>query len=184
MQRGVKLARSTGCRQFVIEDNSFPSGMNRDLARQWDIVEMVKLLKPFADIKILALYRDPVATTFSHEMWDGGLTNHAKLIAEFLEYLNKKLLRLNPAGVRSIHYEDLVDHQDQLTEPLSRYLDIDPESIRIGFQQVRKSKKDWRTQMSLADRDWMTRFFDKERLALWPVFTDPDYSLLGDPNIS
>lgn len=184
MQRGVELARSTGCRQFVIDDNSFPSGMNRNLARQWDIVEMVELLRPFADIKILALYRDPVATTFSHESWDGGPTSHAKLIARFLEYLNKKLLQLGPDDVKNIHYEDLVENQDRLVEPLSRYLELDPESIKTGFQQVRKSGKNWRTQMSAADRDWMAQFFDKERLALWPVFTDPDYSLLDNPNIS
>lgn len=179
MRHGAKLAQSTGCRQFVLEDNSFPSGMNRDLAWQWDIIEMVGLLSPYADIKILALYRDPIAMTFSHEEWDGGPKDHAILVAAFLEHLNKKLLQLDPAMVKAVHYEDLIDNQDQLAAPLSSYLDLDIESIKTGFQQVRKSGKDWRTQMPPANRAWMTNFFNYERLASWPVFTDPNYNLLG-----
>ena len=181
MQHGVKLAHSTGCRQFVLEDNSFPSGMNRDLAWQWDIVEMVELLKPYADIKVLALYRDPVAMTFSHEEWDGGPENHARLVAAFLEHLNNKLLQLDPAVVKTVYYEDLVDNQDQLAEPLSSYLELELESIKTGFQQVRKSEKNWQTQMPPERREWMTTFFSNERLALWPVFTDPGYNLAASP---
>lgn len=183
MQHGVELAHNTGSRQFVVEDNSFPSHMNRDPARQWDIVEMVDLLSPYADIKILALYRDPIATTFSHAEWDGGMKNHARLVATFLEYLNKKLLQLEPAIVKSLRYEDLVDNHDQLAMPLSDYLGLDVESIKTGFLQVHKSRKDWRLQMSLANRNWITHFFDNERLASWPLFTDPSYNLLGRSSI-
>ncbi len=179
MQHGVLLAKKTGCTQFILEDNSFPSGMNRDLSRQWDIVEMVELLKPYAEIRFLALYRHPVATTFSHAEWDGGLQNHARLIAAYLEYLNERLLRLDPAIVKVVCYEDIVDRQDVLADPLAQYLGLDVDFIRTGFQQVRGSGKDWKTQMPAESRAWMTRFFDQERQALWPIFNDPSYNIAG-----
>jgi len=178
MQKGVEIAESSGCPQFIIEDNSFPSGMQRDLARQWDIGEMVELLSPYADVRVLALYRDPIAMTFAHEAWDGGPRNHAKLVADYLAFLSHKLMQLDPAILKTIRYEDLVDRQETLAAPLADYLDVDIKSVQAGFQQVRKSKKDWKTEMSPENRVWMTEFFDRERLALWPLFTDPRYNIL------
>ena len=178
MQHGVKLAHNTGCRQFVLEDNSFPSGINRDLRWQWDIVEIVELLSPYADIKILALYRDPIAMTFSHEEWDGGPRNHASLVASYLEHLNGKLMELGPGIVKAVNYEDLIERQETLAAPLAEYLDIDAGHIQTGFRQVRKSGKSWQTQMPPENRRWMTEFFNRKRRSLWPVFTDPRYTIL------
>lgn len=182
MRRGVNLAQGTGCRQFVLEDNSFPSGMNRDLALQWDIVEMQALLSPHADIKILALYRDPVAMTFSHEEWDGGPRNHARLVAAYLEHLSSKLTEIGPGTVKTVHYEDIIDRQGTLAGPLAEYLGVDARHVQAGFRQVRKGGKNWQTQMPPATRRWMTEFFSRKRRSLWPVFTDPRYTILAPEN--
>lgn len=179
MLHGVALANSTGCSQYILEDNSFPSGMNRCLSRQWDIVEMTELLRPHAEIRFLALYRDPIAMTFSHPEFDGGLRKHAKMVAAFLKYLNDKLMRIDPELVKVVHYEDLVDGQDRLAEPLAMHLGVDVDFINAGFQKVCKSRKDWRLQMAREDRDWMSNYFGQDRLTTWPVFTDLRYDILS-----
>jgi hypothetical protein len=179
MMRGVELANSTGCSQYILEDNSFPSGMNRDPDRQWDIVEMTELLRPYAEIRFLALYRDPAAMTFSHPEFDGGFRKHATVVASFLAYLSEKLSQLDPAIIKVVHYEDLVDKQAALTSPLAEFLDLNVDCVKAGFRQVRKSGKDWKSQMAREDREWVSSYFSQDRLAFWPIFTDSRYNILA-----
>lgn len=170
-------AVKTGCPQYIVEDNSFPSGRVRCVSRQWDLVEMAQLVRPFAEMKVVALYRDPAAMTFSHEDFDGGLIDHARMVAVHLEHLNNRLLRLDPATVKVLHYEDLVDRQQEIVSPLSRFLNIEERHVQLGLREVRRSRKDWKTDLPPEKRDWLEDFFSEERLALWPVFQDDSYSI-------
>ena len=179
MSQVGSLAEKSGCLQYILEDNSFPSGRYRSVSRQWNLIEMDEMLSAFAEVKYIALYRDPIAMAFSHPEFDDGLINHSRVVADFLEYLNGQLLQLDNSRVRVVHYEDLLDDQDRLARPLAEYLDIGEDDIRLGFRHIRWSGKDWRLQLQDNEKMLMRNYFSLDRLALWPIFHDADYGLVS-----
>lgn len=164
---------------FVIEDNSFPSADKRSVSLQWDISEMYELIRPYAEISFLVLYRDPVAMTFSHPEFDGGLVKHAHVIAAFLQYLNSKLQDLPSELYTVINYEDLIERKEDLITPMSRFLRLSEDAVRQGFTHIRRSNKDWRTQATQENQKWMVEFFSKGHCGLWPIFTNSEHNILN-----
>ena len=155
---------------WILEDNSFPSGDHRSTARQWDVADMAEIMAPHADVRFIALYRDPRAMTFSHPDFDGGLRSHARVVAEFLEWLNGVLERLGRDRYRVVRYEDLMARDPAMTAMLAAYLDLPPACFEEGFQALRPSGKDWRRQLPPGERDWLADWFNEARLARWPNF--------------
>ena len=161
---------------YIFESNSFPAFNFRTVDAQWDLEEMTNLLRPYAKIRYLVLHRDPIAMAFSHKDFDGGLRNHAKVIATFLKYLNLKLSKIDSNLFTVINYEDLLEKQDALASPLAHFLGLSEQDIKTGFKHIRKSTKDWRVQMNLEDRGWMKEFFKEHQ---YPIFNDSSFNILG-----
>ena len=159
--------------RFIIEDNSFPSGNNRDPNKQWNIIEMMKVIRPCVDeIYLIGLYRDPIAATFSHPNWDGGMIPHAKVLKNCLTYINDQLEQLKDLPQVFIHYEDLIYGQDKLGPLLANFLCIDETDMIEGFNKIRQSKKNWQHDMNLDDQKRMTDIFTNEvATAQWPLFS-------------
>ena len=170
MERVLAQGEQSPGTAWILEDNSFPSAGQRSLDRQWDVLDMAALLAPHAEVRFIALYRDPCAMTFSHPEFDGGLRAHARVVAEFLEYLNGVLEALGRARYRVARYEDLMARDPAMTAMLADYLDLPPACFEAGFQALRPSSKDWRRQLPAGERDWLADWFDEERLARWPNF--------------
>lgn len=169
----------TECKYFILEDNSFPSELRRGLDKQWDLEEMTELLRPYAKIHYLVLYRDPIAMTFSHKEYDGGLRNHALVVADFLEYLDSKLANLGSEVFRVINYKDLIDKQKALGPALAGFLGLPLKDIQEGFKYIRRSKKDWRIQMPDDDKKWMLNFFTPNKSSKWPIFINSKYNIFN-----
>jgi len=164
---------------FILESRSFPSDRYRRCFNQWNIKEMADIFKPYADIFYLVLHRDPIAMTFSHKDFDGGLRQHAKVVARFLRYLNCKLAEVDTEFFRVINYEDLIDNQKSIGLALSNFLGIPLQDIREGLKAIRRSKKDWKTQMSYNDQKWMRKFFETGKANNWSIFTNPQHNILN-----
>lgn len=158
--------------RIIIEDNSFPGGRYRDLEKQWDIIEMVRLVSKYTeDISIIGLYRDPIAATFSHRDFDGGLMEHADVVKKSLIYINKQLEQLPDIKQLYIHYEDLLHAQEELTGVLSGFLGIDDESVKKGFAEIRASKKDWRKGLNEEEKKAINEVFNPDTEMMWPLFS-------------
>lgn len=164
-----RKSRKNGQVRVVLEDNSFPAGKYRHPDRQWNIVEMVR---PYADeIYLIGLYRDPMAATFSHPGFDGGLEAHAQVLRRSQIYINDQLQRLGEVPQLFVRYEDLVHGQDGLGPALAQFLGIDVEDVREGFKRVRPSRKDWRRDMAPEDQRRLQALFSEEQAqAYWPLF--------------
>lgn len=160
--------------RIIIEDNSFPAGTNRDLNKQWDIIEMMELVRPYADeIYFIGLYRDPIAATFSHKGFDGGLLQHARVVKKSQTYINDQLSRLGTAKKLFIRYEDLIDRQKKVGPVIAEFLGIDDKDVETGFSEIRPSKKDWRRDMSPQDQEKMLAIFsDEEAKKHWPLYAN------------
>lgn len=174
-----KKSRSNDQVRIVIEDNSFPAGDHRDPDKQWNIVEMVDMVRPYADeIYLIGLYRNPIAAVFSHPELDGGFLSHAKVLKQSLSYINSQLSQLTHLPQLFVHYEDLVQAQEKLAPVMADFLGIEEADVREGLKQVRASKKDWRRDMAKDEQDKLRTLFS-ERVARenWPLFANaPQYS--------
>lgn len=158
--------------RVIIEDNSFPAGRYRDLARQWKLDEMQQIVAPHADeIYFIGLYRDPIAAVFSHSRFDGGLMAHANKIRGSLEYLNNELGKVPAEKLRIVHYEDLIGNQEALGAVLAEYLGLGSSELAEGFAKVRPSKKDWQRDMAAEDQEQLKAIFNAEAAQQhWPRF--------------
>lgn len=172
-------SRSNNQVRFVIEDNSFPAGKHRDPDRQWSIIEMVQMVRPYADeIYLIGLYRDPIAAVFSHPHFDGGIETHAEVVKRSQIYINDQLSQLSDIPQLFVRYEDLVTGQAGLGPALAEFLGITAKDLEVGFKQVRPSRKNWRRDMAPEDQARMQAVLGEEvGRELWPLFANaPSYS--------
>lgn len=160
--------------RIVIEDNSFPAGKHRHPDYQWSITEMVAMVRPHADeIYLIGLYRDPIAATFSHPHFDGGLEAHAEVVKRSQVYINNQLAQLQHLPQLFVRYEDLLNGQAGLGSELAQFLGITTEDLSEGFKQVRPSRKDWQRDMAIEDQQKMKIIFSEEEAQRhWPLYAN------------
>ncbi len=171
-------ARQNNQVRVVLEDNSFPAGVNRDLDKAWDLLEMREIVSAYADeIYFIGLYRDPIAATFSHPGFDNGMFNHAEVLKQSLIYLNGQMQQVKDVKKLFLRYEDLSDGQQGLAPVLAEFLGIEREAVDLGFNEIRASKKNWRKQMPPEDQQKMMAIFSEEEAQRhWPLFANsPSY---------
>jgi hypothetical protein len=174
-----KKSRRNNQVRVVVEDNSFPAGDHRDPRKQWNIVEMIDMVRPYADeIYLLGLYRNPMAAVFSHPELDGGFLPHAQVLKVALAYINTQLAQLSDLPQLFVRYEDLVHAQEQLAPVIAGFLGIEAADLQEGFKQIRASRKDWRRDMAREDQERLAPLFsDEVAQANWPLFANaPNYS--------
>jgi hypothetical protein len=67
---------------IMLEDNSYPSGNNRDIGNQWDIHEIYHILKDHCEVRFAHLTRNIFNMVNSRREFDANLQAHAEKIAE------------------------------------------------------------------------------------------------------
>jgi hypothetical protein len=165
----ARMAREQGQVRVVLEDNSFPAGKHRNIARQWRIAELCEIVRPYADeIYVLGLYRHPIASTFSHKDWDGGMEQHARLLRDYLVYVNAELAAVTDPRL-VVHYEDLIENQAQIAPRLAAYFGLATEDFEHGLRAIRPSKKNWRVDVPAADQATLKNIFSAAALDTWPL---------------
>ncbi len=171
------LAERSGRVRWIIEDNSFPAGTYRDMSHQWDLAEMREIVGPHADIYLLALYRHPIASTFSHPQFDGGMLAHAELLKRALHYVQGQLEQVDPNQLLVVRYEDLVQRPQRLAKALATHLGIEPAHVTTGFKELRPSKKDWRRDMPAEQQTTLEQIFNERTATGWAI-------LSGSPSLA
>jgi hypothetical protein len=58
---------------YILEGNSFPSKDRRTPDGGWNLYQLYERVRRYSEVYLIVLNRDPIATTFSHKDWDGGL---------------------------------------------------------------------------------------------------------------
>lgn len=158
--------------RIIIEDNSFPAGIYRNMDKQWNIEDMMRIVSPYAEVKFIALYRDPIASTYSRQNIDGGLHSHAPVVKESLKLVNNQLSKLDPDNLLVIHYEDMTDRQDSFSTKVAEYLGISKSDVKEGLKLVRKSNKNWRNDLSLQDQNRLHEVFPDGCETEWPILAN------------
>jgi hypothetical protein len=127
---------------------------------------------------LIVLNRDPIAATFSHRNWDGGLKGHAKVIAQHLDYLSATMRAIGVSNFRSVFYEELSTNREQIVEGIVSYLGLPNADVKDAFKDFRQSKKNWQISLDTEDIKWIKSFFNDARSSGWKVLTDQTCSLL------
>lgn len=155
--------------RILIEDNSFPAGGYRNPDRQWDLQQMINIVSPYAQIRFLALYRDPIASTYSRQNMDGGLHNHAPVVKESLKRLNNQLSLIDPNDLLVLHYEDMINRKKEFATVVADYLGIRQSDVEEGLKLVRQSTKNWRHDLSTEDQNKLLEVFPPGCEKDWPI---------------
>jgi hypothetical protein len=160
--------------RIFIEGNSFPAGRYRNPDRQWDLQEMINIVSPYAEIKFIALYRDPIASTYSRQNMDGGLHNHAPVVKESLKYVNSQLSLIDPKDLLVVHYEDMINRKEEFAKVVAGYLGIRQSDVEEGLKLVRQSTKNWRHDLSAEDQNRLLDVFPPGCEKDWPILAKSD----------
>lgn len=151
----------------------------------FDLREFVDMMSEYADIRLLVLNRGLAAASWSHREWDGGLVQHARVLALFAEYLTRVLGDLDTAIWRWVAYEDLCaaheSNDPHALNAMAMFLGLPEALLRRAFAEFTPSKKDASAEMprcmlraiqALELRhgpSWFTSKFPNSRLLVGPV---------------
>lgn len=142
---------------------------------------MVSETQQFADLKILVIYRDPIAATYSalSRNFTNSVVEQSRIVEDNLLYIQNQLLRLDRDFYYTLQYEDFIENPQKYAVPLANYLELPLEDIQIGLKKVRKNPEKWRTGLKEDEIEYLVNFFDESRKSLWPIFYEPVYSVLN-----
>lgn len=129
---------------LIYTDDSYPSGDNRSVFTQKNIIKIYKNLSMFGEIKFIYLKRNIYNTINSHPNFDGNIINHTKVIKDIKIYIENqiKILRDNNINVVELNYED-IDNEIGI-EIISKFLNININFVRDTVNKYfKKSTKDY-----------------------------------------
>ena len=178
MKKLLTKAQSENGVIYIIEDKSFPSSSIRDARKGWNLVELFQLMQQYAEVYLIMLNRDPIASTFSHMNWDGGFRGHAKVITNALDYLSESLQIIGTENFRSIAYEDLESNSEKITEALIKFIGLSYVNHSFVFQDFKTSIKNWRTSLNTEEKQWAMDLFYGDRSRKWQILSDDEHRLI------
>ena len=149
---------------------SFPFASPRDRFTPdlWDIMEL------WPDVKILVVYRDPRAATYSafRRKFDTDLRRLAVVCSEQLTWLAGQVRAIGPERIRIISYARLCADPGAVLEPVADFCGIpfDQVTDALGGEEVdANADSRWSHELSGQDSHWLKRFFNGGRLRQWEI---------------
>jgi hypothetical protein len=127
---------------IMLEDNSYPSGNNRDISNHWDIHEIYHILKDHCEVRFTHLTRNIYNTVNSRREFDASLKAHAEKMAETGRFVDSKILDLEANGVAitRLNYDNL---ENQSAE-IGAMIDCSATAVDKAIsEQFNKSTKDY-----------------------------------------
>lgn len=167
------------CTHFY-EDTSFPFGGvgsqfskyvstedHRGPGRHPRINDLLELLDGLVDLRILVLYRSPLATVRStlRRGFSNDLEFECALAKSIHSYLSQELRRLPARLYRTCHYVDWLAYPEELAQPLADWWEIEPELIVNGVSRIRPPSSD--DPLSPEQGAFLAEYFSKDCLAQW-----------------
>ncbi|HTJ64759.1 MAG TPA: sulfotransferase [Alphaproteobacteria bacterium] len=133
----------------------------------------------FEDSRIVAIYRDPRAASYSalRRGFDTDIRRLAIVCAEQLTLLAAEVRALPPERVRVVDYGALLSQPEAVLGGLYAFCGIPADSLRtIVAREGIKAGTDMRFAKELlpSEAAWLNTFFDARRLKQWDNLLPPD----------
>lgn len=139
------LARNRN--SVIVDDNSYPSSGFREPDSQWDFAELYNLLKDHCEVKYGCISRNIFNTVNSHPRWDGGLVNHARVLAENAKFIDAGISALAQDGIDIVRLD--YDRIGRNVAEISALTGCDAASVEPAIRSVFvASDKDYRELLS------------------------------------
>ncbi len=134
--------------------------------------DLSDLPEVFGDLRIIAIYREPRASTHScfRRRFREELRQCAVISEEQLTYLSAQLASLDRSLYRIINYEKFCAAPQNVVRELSNFCGLPADELASGVEQREVAEgmnERWRRELAPADRDFLDGFFDDRRLAQW-----------------
>ncbi len=140
--------------------------------------DLSDLLDLFGDLRIIVIYRDPKASTFSsfRRGFAENLRQCAVFCEEQLTYLSSQLATLDHDVYQVINYEEFCSRPGIIIKKLAEICQL-PENIllhAVERENVKPGRNEqWLQELDTSERDFLIKFFNTRRLSQWPLFFPP-----------
>lgn len=128
---------------LIYTDDSYPSGSNRTIDEQKNIVEIYDIITRYDELVLIYLKRNIYDTINSHPELDGNIINHTKVLKESKKYIENQiaLLRNKNIKVFELNYEDIDNNIGirKISEILRVDFNIVKDSVNENFKKSKKS---------------------------------------------
>jgi hypothetical protein len=136
--------------------------------------DLADLVDAFADLRVIAIYRDPRAATCSalRRGYADNLRQCALISEEQLTYLAAQLATLDQERWRVVGYEALCAQPRPLLTELAAFCGLPAEDVLGALQDeplTTTQNERWRAELDQAGRDYLDAFFDARRLEQWSL---------------
>lgn len=139
--------------------------------------DLSDLLDLFEDLRMVAIYRDPRACTFSafRRGFREGLRQCAVVSEEQLTYLAAQLGTLDEYLYRIIAYEELCSRPGPLLEELAGFCGLPAAGVLAAVEEENlkpAQNERWRRELDPSAQNFLEGFFDGRRVAQWRLLAD------------
>ena len=136
--------------------------------------DLSDLFDVFPKSKVVAIYRDPRASTVSslRRKFAEHLRQCAVITEEQLTYLSSQLSTLPSSSYQILRYENVCSRTDLRMERLALFLRKPATELMAAAQaeKVQPGRIDsWKEELDSADISFLDRFFDARRCQQWPL---------------
>lgn len=134
--------------------------------------DMQDVVDLFPDTRILVIYRDPRAATYSsfRRGFALNLHNMAVICEENLTLLSAQLQALEPGMYKAFRYETWMRHARTVTRDIAAFAGL-PEQLLVDAAERSNldiGKNDqWRNELSEEDAAFLDTYFSDERVRRW-----------------
>ena len=155
--------------------NSYPMGFGVGALAHPDLVYLAQLDGDLIDLRVVVLYRDPVASVLSSvrrfkvdEFQYKNYQFQARAVQESLSLINNALPFL-PCGKFAIFpYEDLVQHPHQHAQTLAQLIGVRKVHLEASFSDLKPPSKKHVEDLHDEAHTHLGEFFKRQR-RLWPL---------------
>jgi len=134
--------------------------------------DMLDMLELFPNLRILIVYRDPRAATYSCQRrgFALNLRNMAVICEEQLTFLSAQLETIDPALYKVVQYEKWMQHGAAVTGEIAEFAGIPKQTLVAAVQGSRldgSKNNQWRVGLSDEDAHFLDEFFNEQRRRRW-----------------
>jgi hypothetical protein len=147
---------------------SFPFEGGKYTPDVWDLIDC------WPDVKVLLIYRDPRAATYSkfRRGFDADIRKVAINTQDHLTWLDGQVRAIGPERFRFISYARLCVEPTNVLKPIADFCSIPFDQVNeVARREGMHADPDarWMRELSPQDSDWLNKFFDDRRLKQWEI---------------
>jgi hypothetical protein len=163
----------------LFESASFPYGQPRNTLRRPDILFLAETLQGWVDLRMLVLYRNPIAASYSgfRRGFTENLLLQAKIIEDNLIFLNAQLGQCPKDIYKTLTFESFLANPRVYVEPLASWWQLDKQELGVGLEALRTPTS--MDDIPKPDRDILETFFTLTRKQQWPLLYSEENDVLS-----